>query len=367
MERPPLLVIAAGGTGGHMFPAQALAEEMLARGWRVQLATDARGARYADGFPQAVNRRVTSAATLSQGSALKRLSAPLAIMAGAASSITAMLRERPACVAGFGGYPSLPAMVAATALKIPRLLHEQNGVLGRVNRAFAKRVDVVACGSWPTSLPEGVRHSYTGNPVRAAVLEQAGAAYLPPSNGPMGLLVIGGSQGAGLFSHVVPEAIALLDIEMRRRLRLSQQVRAEDMARMRETCDALEITADLSGFFDDVPERLAQATLVISRSGASSIADISVIGRPAVLIPYAAATDDHQAANAQGLVSAGGAFMIREEDLTAPLLAGHIREILSDSEGAAAMAQASLSQGRPDATNRLAGLVEEISKRGKNL
>jgi UDP-N-acetylglucosamine--N-acetylmuramyl-(pentapeptide) pyrophosphoryl-undecaprenol N-acetylglucosamine transferase len=348
-----------------VFPAQALAEEMLARGWRVQLATDARGARYADDFPGQVDRRATPAASFSQGGVITRVTAPVAVAAGALASIFAMRRDRPAVVAGFGGYPALPAMIAARALRIPCLIHEQNGVLGRVNRAFATRVDVVACGTWPTELPAGVRHVHTGNPVRAAVLAHQGATYIEPGDWPMGLLVIGGSQGAGLFARVVPEALRLLAPELLGRLRLSQQVRAEDMDKVQAVYADLGVDAELRGFFDDLPERLDVATLVVSRAGASSLADITVIGRPAILVPYPFAADDHQAANARGLVSAGGAFMIREEELTAEGLAGHITAILSDPEGAAAMASASLGQGRPDATDHLAALVEDLARKGR--
>ena len=283
-----MLVIAAGGTGGHLFPAQALAEEMLARGWRVALATDARGARYAGGFPQAVERRATAAATFAQGSAVERIAAPFAIAAGTAATWLAMRRDRPAVVAGFGGYPALPAMLAAGVLGIPRLLHEQNGVLGRVNRRFARRVEAVACGTWPTALPEGAQGLHVGNPVRAAVLAQLDAPYLEPGDRPMGLLVIGGSQGAGFFGRIVPEAVRLLDPSLRARLRLVQQVRPEDMDRVRAAYEDLGMAPDLRGFFDDVPERLAEASLVISRAGASSIADIAAIGRPAILVPYPA-------------------------------------------------------------------------------
>lgn len=348
-----------------MFPAQALAEEMLARGWRVTLATDARGARYAGGFPDAVERQATPAATFAQGSAWTRATAPLAIAAGALATIRAMRRDRPAVVAGFGGYPALPAMIAAKALGLPCLIHEQNGVLGRVNRAFAARVDVVACGTWPTPVPAGARAVHVGNPVRSAVLAEAGAPYPVPGAGPVGLLVIGGSQGAGLFGRVVPAALALLSGDLRARIRLAQQVRPEDMDRVTATYGEMAIAAELRGFFDDVPARLASASLVVSRAGASSIADITVVGRPAVLIPYAAAMDDHQAANAAGLVSAGGALMIREAQLTAEGLAGHIAAILGDPEGAQAMAAASLAQGRPAATTDLATLVEELAEKGQ--
>jgi UDP-N-acetylglucosamine--N-acetylmuramyl-(pentapeptide) pyrophosphoryl-undecaprenol N-acetylglucosamine transferase len=357
----PLLVIAAGGTGGHMFPAQALAEEMLARGWRVKLATDARGARYAGGFPPAVERKVTAAATFAQGGILAKIAAPFAIAWGTLATLWSMRRDRPACVAGFGGYPALPAMIAATLLGLPRLIHEQNGVLGKVNRSFATRVDAVVCSVWPTPLPESARAFHLGNPVREDVLAHAEAPYLPPGPHPMGVLVIGGSQGAGVFARVMPAATALLPEELRARLRISQQVRPEDMARTQDAYGEIGVAADLRGFFEDVPERLAEATLVISRAGAGSIADITVIGRPAILIPYPFAADDHQAANAAGLVQAGGAFMIREADLTPELLAGHISAILSDPEGAEAMAEASRGRGRPNATMELAELVERLA------
>lgn len=363
MQNAPLLLIAAGGTGGHMFPAQALAEEMLARGWRVRLATDARGARYADGFPPAVGRQVTAAATFAQGGFLAKLAAPFRIASGVLSSLRALRRDRPACIAGFGGYPALPAMIAGRILKIPTLIHEQNGVLGRVNRAFAAKVALVACGTAPTPLPEGAKGLHVGNPVRSAVLAHQGATYIPPGDWPMSLLVIGGSQGAGVFSRVIPEALRLLDGELLRRIRLTQQVRPEDMARVQDLYREMGVEAELRSFFDDIPERLAEATLVISRAGAGSIADVTAIGRPAVLIPYAAAMDDHQTANARGLVEAGGAFVISEADLTAEGLAGYITAILSDPEGASAMAQASLNQGRPDATEHLAELVERLAQK----
>ena len=357
----PLLVVAAGGTGGHMFPAQALAEAMLARGWRVALATDARGARYAGGFPPEVARRVTAAGTFAQGSLWRKAAVPALVALGTARWIWDMRRDRPACVAGFGGYPALPAMLAATALRLPRLIHEANGVLGRVNRRLATRVDAVACGVWPTEVPEGAEAVFTGNPVRPAVRRLAGAPYEPPGEGPLRLLVIGGSQGAGLFARVVPEAVRALPEDIRVRLELVQQVRPEDMGRTQDVYRAMGVGAELRSFFDDVAERLAAAHLVISRAGASSVADIAAIGRPAVLVPYAAATDDHQAANAAGIVAAGGAFMIRERELTAEGLAEHVAAILADPEGAAAMAAASRGAGRPDAVEDLAGLVEGLA------
>jgi UDP-N-acetylglucosamine--N-acetylmuramyl-(pentapeptide) pyrophosphoryl-undecaprenol N-acetylglucosamine transferase len=357
-----LLVLAAGGTGGHMFPAQALAEAMLARGWRVILATDARGVRYAGGFPAAVERRVTAAGTFAQGPLWRRLATPGLVAAGAASWLAAMRRDRPAAVAGFGGYPALPALAAATLVGAPRLIHEQNAVLGRVNRRLAPRVDVVACGFRATELPAGARGVFSGNPVRPAVRARAGAPYRPPGEGPFRLLVIGGSQGAGLFARVVPEAVRALPDAVRARLEVAQQVRPEDMGRVQDLYREMAVPAELRSFFDDAPERLAECHLVVSRAGASSIADVTAVGRPAIFVPYAAATDNHQAVNARGIVSAGGAFGIEEEELTAERLAAHVAAILGDPEGAAAMAAASRAEGRPDAVEDLAALVERLAE-----
>ena len=352
------LVIAAGGTGGHMFPAQALAETMLARGWRVTLSTDARGARYAGGFPAEVTREVVASATPARGGAAAKALVPLRVGGGIAASVARMLRDRPAAVVGFGGYPSIPALTAATVLRVPRLIHEQNGILGRVNRAFAPRVDLVACGTWPTVLPAGVRAEPVGNPVRRAVLERAGAPYIPPGDHPMEILVIGGSQGARILSDVVPPAIAGLPMEVRARLRVSQQAREEDLERVRAFYRAEAIEADIRPFFDDVPARMAQAQLVVARAGASTIADLSVIGRPAILIPYAAAAEDHQTANARSLEAAGAAEVMPEARLTPEALSARLLAILDDPGRALAMSLAALAHGRPDAAERLAGLVE---------
>jgi len=357
----PLLLIAAGGTGGHMFPAQALAEAMIARGWRVKLSTDARGARYAIAFPEEVVIEEISSATFARGGVAAKLAVPFRIAGGVAGAVAQMLRDRPAVVVGFGGYPTIPALAAATLLRLPRMIHEQNGVLGKVNTAFAQRVDAVACGTWPTALPEGVQGIHTGNPVRQAVLDRAGAGYIPPGDYPMSLVVIGGSQGARILSDVVPSAIAALPPALRDRLRVAHQAREEDADRAQATYDAGGIKVEIEPFFTDIPRRLSEAQLVISRSGASSVADISVIGRPAILIPFAAATGDHQAANAKGLVDAGAALMIREAALDPVGLSGHIAAILSDPIRATQMSLAALTQGRPDATARLVEVVERLA------
>jgi UDP-N-acetylglucosamine--N-acetylmuramyl-(pentapeptide) pyrophosphoryl-undecaprenol N-acetylglucosamine transferase len=365
--RAPLLVIAAGGTGGHMFPAQALAEARLARGWRVRLSTDARGARYAGGFPDGVEIERVSSATFARGGALARLLVPLRIAGGIAGAMLRMLRDRPAVVIGFGGYPSIPALAAAWALHLPRMIHEQNGALGRVNRLFAPRVSHVACGTWPTGpMPATARAVHTGNPVRAAVAERAGAGYIPPGDYPMTLLVIGGSQGAHALAKAVPEAVARLPEPIRRHLRVAQQARAEDAETVAAFYESHDIHAEVSPFFNDVPRRMSEAQLVISRAGASSVADISVIGRPAILIPYPYATEDHQTANARGLVEAGAAILLPESRLDAATLSDEIARVLGDPQAAEQMAAAALRHGRPDATEALMALVEDLAaERGK--
>jgi UDP-N-acetylglucosamine--N-acetylmuramyl-(pentapeptide) pyrophosphoryl-undecaprenol N-acetylglucosamine transferase len=345
-----------------MFPAQALAEAMLARGWRVKLSTDERGARYAGGFPEAVKIERVGSATFARGGVAAKVLVPFRIAAGVLGALWSFLRDRPDVVVGFGGYPSIPALSAAFVLRRPRMIHEQNGVLGRVNQIFARRVHRVACGTWPTALPAGVTGEHTGNPVRQMVLDRAGAPYIPPGDYPMSLVVIGGSQGARVLSDVVPAAIAALPEAMRRHLRVAHQARAEDAARVTEAYDAAGIMAEVEPFFTDIPRRLSEAQLVISRSGASSVADISVIGRPAILIPYAAATGDHQTANARGLVDAEAAILIPEKMLDAASLSGHIAAVLGQPQAAERMARNALVQGRPDATERLAALVEDLAK-----
>ncbi len=345
-----------------MFPAQSLAEVLLAQGWRVKLSTDERGARYAGAFPPEVVREVVSSATTARGGLAGKLGAPFKIAAGIMAARRAFRADRPAVVVGFGGYPTIPAMSAAWLMGIARMIHEQNGVMGRVNAGFARRVDRVACGTWPTDLPPGVTGIHTGNPVRQAVLDMAAAPYQAAGDGPLNLLVIGGSQGARVLSDTVPAAIAGLPDDMRDRLRVSHQARAEDAERVTEAYASAGISAEVRPFFDDVPRRLADCQLVVSRAGASSIADITVIGRPAILIPFAAATGDHQTANARALTESGAAVVLPESVLDAESLRRDMRDILSDSARAADMAAAALSLGRPDAAGRLADLVTELTR-----
>ncbi len=361
----PLLLIAAGGTGGHMFPAQALAEAMLGRGWRVKLSTDARGARYTGGFPHTTQIEQISSATFARGGLLAKAAVPFRILTGVIGATFKMMRDKPDVVIGFGGYPTIPAMVAAILLRKPRMIHEQNGVLGRVNRLLAKRVDAVACGTWPTDLADGVEGVHVGNPVRNSVLERAESGYIPPGDYPMEILVIGGSQGARILSDVIPPAIASQPIERLKNLRVSHQARGEDEDRVRAFYEEQGIAADVQPFFTDVPRRMTEAQLIISRSGASSVADISVIGRPSILIPYAAATGDHQTANARGLVDAEAAILIPESQLTVETAAEQIATIFDNPDAAAHMSRAASSVGKPDATEHLIQIVETLAQKGK--
>lgn len=348
-----------------MFPAQALAETMLRRGWRVRLSTDARGARYTGGFPHSTEIEKVSSATFARGGLIGRLLVAPRILGGVVAALWRMLRDRPDVVVGFGGYPTIPALSAAWMLRLPRMIHEQNGVPGRVNRLFARRVDAVACGTWPTRLPEGVEGIHTGNPVRAAVLDRAGAGYIPPGDYPMSILVIGGSQGARVLSDVVPPAIAALPGELLHNIRVSHQARDEDGERVAAYYDENAIPAEVEPFFRDLPRRLSEAQLVIARAGASSLADIAVIGRPAILIPYPHAADDHQSANASGLARAGAAVVIPEARLSVEVLTEQIALVLENPEGALQMSQAALAAAMPDAHERMAHMVTELAEKGR--
>ena len=356
------LVMAAGGTGGHMFPAQALAETMLAKGWRVAIMTDARGARHTGAFPTEVEIREMPSATFARGGVLAKALVPLTVARGVLAARRDMAADRPDVVVGFGGYPAIPALGAAYWMGLPRMIHEANGVLGRVNQLFVKRVSVVACGTWPTELPEGVEGVHVGTPVRASVLDRAGAPYIPPGDYPMSILVFGGSQGARVLSDVVPAAIAGLPHDLRGRLRISHQARAEDDARVKAVYADAGIQAEVQPFFADLPARLADCQLTISRSGASSVADISVIGRPSILIPLGQAIRDEQTANARCLVDAGAAILIPESVLKPVNLTEQITSVLTQPEAAVKMAHAALAYSVTDAAERLAEMVEQLSE-----
>jgi UDP-N-acetylglucosamine--N-acetylmuramyl-(pentapeptide) pyrophosphoryl-undecaprenol N-acetylglucosamine transferase len=356
------IVLSAGGTGGHLFPAQALAAELMRRGRRIVLMTDARGRNFHSAFPGAEVATVPSASP-SNASLIGRVLSPLRIAAGVIVGRRKLRRLKPAAVIGFGGYPSLPVMLAASFAGFPTAIHEQNAVLGRVNRLVAGRMRAIAA-SFPFAKfapKDASRIRYTGNPVRPEAVALAHSPYETASaNGPIRVLVFGGSQGARALSGIVPASFASLPQAFRARLDIVQQSRPEDIDPVRATYAGAGIRAEVESFFNDLPKRMAAAHLVISRSGASTVSELAVIGRPAILIPYPFATDDHQTANASELANAGAAWLIQQRDLTAEKLSALLADIFSKPDDLAKRAEAAASLGKPDAAQRLADLVDEI-------
>jgi UDP-N-acetylglucosamine--N-acetylmuramyl-(pentapeptide) pyrophosphoryl-undecaprenol N-acetylglucosamine transferase len=356
------ILLSAGGTGGHLFPAEALAHEMTRRGWSVHLATDRRAERYAGGFPAAVVHTIPSA-TFGSRNPFAMARSGWTLWRGFVRSSSVLQRQKPAIVVGFGGYPTLPPLFAATRRGIPTLIHEQNAVMGRANRALAGRVTAIAGGFMAEG--EGLaadKMVVTGNPVRPAVIEAAKSAY-PSFDGakPFRLLVFGGSQGAQFFSEAVPPAIAALPEEARARLAVTQQARPEDEAAVRAAYAEIGVTAVVSPFFSDLAQRMAAAHLVVSRSGASTVSEIAVIGRPALLVPYPHALDHDQAANAAALAKAGGAEVHRQDSLSPERLSALIGAMMEDKARLLSMAAAARSAGKPDAARLLADLTEAIA------
>lgn len=350
-------VVAAGGTGGHMFPAEALAREMQSRGWRVVLATDQRGEQYAAQFP-AEEKLYLDTATGSGPVALVK--AGLAIARGVLQARKAFKRLDAAVVVGFGGYPSAPALVAAITGGKPTLIHEQNAVLGRTNRLLAPRVGKVA-SSFPTleRAPATLKAEVVGSPVRAEIRALFDRPYqAPDAHGPIQLLVTGGSQGARILSEATPRALAALPEPLRARLRVQQQSRPETLEAARQIYLEAGIQAEVAPFFRDMAARLSQAHLVIGRAGASTCAELAVAALPSVLIPLKIATDDHQTLNARALTDVGAAVVIREDDVTVETLTAAIEPLLADPAKLAAMSAAAKSVAIPDAARRLADLVE---------
>ena len=353
-------VVAAGGTGGHMFPAQALAEELIRRGWRILLATDDRGALYADKFPADV-RISLSAATAKAGDPLGMIRAGFTVLRGTLQAREIFKRMDPAVVVGFGGYPSLPSLLAAVSQGRPTVIHEQNAVLGRVNRFLAPRVNAVAC-AFPTLEMAGPkvrdRAHVVGNPVRPEIRALFDQPYgAPEPGGPLRLLVTGGSQGARLLSELTPEAILRLPEDIRGRLQVQQQTRKESMDIARRTYANAMVKAEVAPFFRDMAGRLSAAHLVIGRAGASTVCELAVAGKPSLLVPLKIAADDHQRFNAKLLADAGAAAVALEDELTVDSLAGALNAMLKDPAMLTRMAGGARSVARPDATERLADLV----------
>lgn len=354
------IVIAAGGTGGHFFPAEALAAELVARGHRVVLMTDARSGALKSQVFAGREQYVIRGAGIAGRGAWRGVKAVGAMGAGVIQARGILSRLGAGCVVGFGGYPSVaPILAARTLRRRPAIiLQEQNAVLGRANRFLARRADVLALGFENTQrVPAGVKTVVSGNPVRPAIAGLAQTSYVAASDR-MRLLVLGGSLGARIFSDVVPAALAALPEAIRSRITVVQQVRAEDMERVRSAYAASGIVAELSPFFGDVAARLVAAHLVIARSGASTVAELAVVGRPAILVPLPGAIDDHQSANARALEQAGGAWVMPQSAFTPEALAARLGELLADPIGLVAHAVAARTHARPDAASRLADLVE---------
>lgn len=362
-----IVLLAAGGTGGHLFPAFALAEELGRRGIVVELATDMRGDRYGTGFPARKIHQIPSA-TLQGRDPLAITRTALTLSKGIAAAYSLLGTVRPAAVIGFGGYPSFPPLLAARLRGIPTALHEQNAVLGRANRLLARRVTAIATSFDTVRFLEGglaAKARLTGNPVRAVVLAAAGRAYTAPyADGPVRLVVFGGSQGARIFSDTVPPALSLLPAALRGRLLVVQQAREEDLERVRGAYSDGGITAEVAPFFADLPERMAAAHLVLARAGASSVAELAVLGRPSILVPLPHALDNDQLQNATRLAESGGAWCIEQKLLSPERLAQEIEERIADPQSLTAAAAAARLQGRPDAVLRLADLVEELARFG---
>jgi UDP-N-acetylglucosamine--N-acetylmuramyl-(pentapeptide) pyrophosphoryl-undecaprenol N-acetylglucosamine transferase len=356
----PFVLLAAGGTGGHLFPAEALATALGKHGVTIDLATDHRAAHFK--FPARATHLIPSATVRGRNPvALARTASLLAL--GTARAWSLIGRIKPRVVVGFGGYPTVPPLLAASWRGVPTVLHEQNGVMGRANRLLASRVTKIATSfhtlknldpSWQGKI------AFTGNPVRAQVVAAAASPYAA-SDGKLRLLVFGGSQGAHVMAEIVPQALELLSAELLGRLSIMQQARAEDLDSVRAVYARIGVTAEIAPFFPDLPGRMAAAHLVISRSGASTVAELSAIGRPAILVPLPHALDQDQLANAAILEAAGGAVCIEQRDFTPRRLATDVAALAGDAERLARMAQAAKAAGTIDAAERLADLVLKVA------
>ncbi|SMF71016.1 UDP-N-acetylglucosamine-N-acetylmuramylpentapeptide N-acetylglucosamine transferase [Tistlia consotensis] len=356
-----LAVLAAGGTGGHLFPAKALAQALLARGWRVALITDERGGGFGPDLPQVEVYRI-SAAGLAGGSVVRKLRGFAKLAYGTFEAWSRLGRLKPAVAVGFGGYPSVPTILAAHRRRIPIVLHEQNQIAGRANRLLAGRAKAIGLSFPETSGLESAagRLRVTGNPVRAAIAAVGRKPFaLPGKDDRLRLLVTGGSQGARVFNELLPKALCRLPAELKRRLLVAQQVRGDDLEAVAETYRGCGIDCDLRSFFDDMPERLAAAHLLVCRAGASTVSELAAAGRPAILVPYPYAADDHQTGNAHAFARAGGGWVMPQHDLTPERLAERVAALLSDPGTLARASTAARAFAEPDAAERLADLVAD--------
>ena len=355
-------VLAAGGTGGHMVPAHALAAELRSRGHGVLLITDDRGARF-PGLFEGVPVHILPSGRIG-GGPVAWLKALNSIVKGRAQAKRLYREHRPDAVVGFGGYPAFPSLLAASSMKIPTVLHEQNAVLGRVNRLLAGEAEAIGTAYDKVERLKSrnaAKSVLVGNPVREEIA-RLGELPFPPFDeiAPLKILITGGSQGATILGQVVPEGLALLQPSLRRRLQIVQQCRPDDIERIRKRYAELGIPAELLTYIEDMPDKLADAHLVIGRAGASTIAELTAAGRPAILIPFAAATDDHQTANAREMTKAGGARTIQQSGFTPVVLARQIEAMAADPIALNNAAARALSVGRPHAARDLADVVERV-------
>ena len=357
-----IVMLAAGGTGGHLFPAEALAHSLKARGYSVHLVTDSRAERYAGKFP-ADEIHIVPSATIGSKNPIAVAKALFTLWQGTSQAKALMRRIKPVAVAGFGGYPTVPPLLAASRLGLPTMIHEQNAVMGRANKMLAPKVKAIAGGFLPeTDGPFASKTVVTGNPVRPAVLKAAAQPYVPSAgSNPFKLVVFGGSQGAQFFSTAVPTAVTLLAPELQQRLVITQQARPEDAEGVKACYEKLGIRAEVAPFFTDMAERIGATHFVICRSGASTVSEIAVIGRPALFVPYPFALDHDQAANAALLVEKGGARVVQQSRLSAEKLAEVLKIAMEQPQRLLETAHAAKQAGKPDAANLLADLVEAIA------
>lgn len=352
------IVLSSGGTGGHVYPAQSLAQELEKRDFHVEIITDQRGKAFQNSLSH------TTIYSLSMYHGRGRAAfvwLGLSILRGVFQSLWIYRRIKPAAVIGFGGYPSIPAVVAAWILRIPIAIHEQNAVLGRANRLAAWFAHRVAVSFHHTRYIKNSEIIFTGNPVRPAIIQVGVRGYMPPQKDePLRVFIFGGSQGAKIFSQIVPKAFAAFPPALRQRFQVIQQCRQEFLSETQAVYDELGMTVSLQSFFEDMDRKLQEAHLVISRSGASTVAELTVAGRPAIFVPYALAMDGHQQANAQELGKEGAAWVILEKDFTADQLAKVLKEILDSPEELAVKSTKMIEYGRPNAVVMLADMVQDL-------
>jgi UDP-N-acetylglucosamine--N-acetylmuramyl-(pentapeptide) pyrophosphoryl-undecaprenol N-acetylglucosamine transferase len=363
-DEPPSILLAAGGTGGHLFPAFALAEELGRRGLAVDLVTDMRGDRYGTGFPARSVYQLPSATPGSKTNPIALARASFTLLRGILKARKLLGTLKPAAVVGFGGYPTIPPLVAARMLGVPSIIHEQNAVLGRANKALARHAAAIATSFRKTKKLDGPlteKARFTGNPVRDAVIEAAKTPYpeLEPG-GPLRLLVFGGSQGARFFSEAVPPALATLPAPIRQRIKLVQQARPEDVAEVTAQMAAAGIDAEIAPFFKGLPQTMADSHLVIARAGASSVAELAVIGRPSILVPLPHSLDSDQLENATNLAESGGSWCIEQRELTPLRLATELGKLFEQPEKLSLAASRAQAQGQAGAVAQLADLVEDV-------